>query len=99
MRPLILLMLAVQVAIFLTTAYTIIFARTRPGGPPRPVWSSLAISLVIVAAVSWEIASKHLGQPGVDVLAYDAPLLLGMGLTCMFMMIRQRRGLDLPPTG
>lgn len=92
MRALIMLMLAVQVGIFLATAYAVMFGRAS-SGRPRPVWSSLAISLVVVAATSWEIAARHLGEPGADILAYDAPLLLGMGLMSAFVLIRQRRGL------
>ena len=93
MRALIIVMLAVQVGIFLATAWTILFARTA-AGRPRPIWSSLAISLIIVAGTSWRIADSHFGQPGADILAFCSPLLLGMGLTAMLMAIRQRRGLD-----
>jgi hypothetical protein len=93
MRALIIVMLAVQVGIFLATAYTILFVRSAPGRP-RPVWSSFAISLVIVAATSWQIADKHFGQAGADILAFCSPLLLGMGLMALFLTIRQRRGLD-----
>ena len=85
--------LAVQAGIFLATIWTILFARGAPGRP-RPVWSSLAVSLTIVAATSWNIAEDHRGQPGADLLAYDAPLLLGMGIICALMLIRRRRGLD-----
>ena len=49
---------------------------------------------MIVSATSYQIADKHAGQPGADLLAYGAPLLLGMGITCALMLIRQRRGLD-----
>ena len=93
MRPLLIVMLAVQVGIFLATAWTILFARSA-AGRPRPVWSSLAISLIVVAGTSWRIGDDHEGDAGADVLAYCSPLLLGMGLTAMLMAIRQRRGLD-----
>ena len=96
MRPLIMLMLAVQVGIFLATAWTVMFGRASSRNPRRPVWSSLAISLVIVASTSWQIADKHEGQEGADILAYGAPLLMGMGLMAIFMLIRQRRNLDTP---
>jgi hypothetical protein len=96
MRALIIVMLVVQAGIFLATAYTILFARSS-AGRPRPIWSSLAISLVIVAATSWQIADKHFGDPGADVLAYCSPLLLGMGLMAALLAIRQRRGLDSAP--
>jgi len=80
MRAIVMVMLAVQAGIFLATLWTLLFARGAPGRP-RPVWSSLAISLVIVAGTSWQIADKHQGQPGADILAYGSPLPLGMGIS------------------
>jgi drug/metabolite transporter (DMT)-like permease len=94
MKPLLMIMLAVQAGTFLAAIYAIVSQRV--GRPGRPVWSSLAISLVIVAATSWQIAEKHAGQPGADLLAYGSPLLLGMGITCALVLLRQRRGLDAP---
>ena len=96
MRLIVMVMLAVQAGIFLATAWTVLFARGE-AGRPRPVWSSLAISLTIVAATSWNIAEDHAGEPGADILAYDAPLLLGMGIMCALLLIRRRRGLDAAP--
>lgn len=95
MRAIVMLMLAVQAGILLVTLWTMLFARGAPERP-RPVWSSLAVALTIVAATSFQIAEKHAGQPGADLLAYGAPLLLGMGITCALVLIRQRRGLDGP---
>ena len=95
MKPLIMLMLAVQVGIFLVTAWTILFGRPT-AARPRPVWSSLVIALVIVAGASWNSGESHAGQPGADVLMYGSPLLLGMGIMAALLLIRQRRGLDRP---
>ena len=94
MKPIIMVMLAVQVGIFLVTAYTIMFSRAAERNPRRPVWSGLAISLTIIAATSWNIGEKHAGHAGADILMYGSPLLLGMGLACAFLLIRQRRELD-----
>lgn len=93
MRALIVLMLAVQAGIFLATAWAVLFARPS-AGRPRPVWSSLAISLIAVAAISWQIADRHIGDAGDELLAYFSPLLLGMGIMACLLLIRQRRGLD-----
>jgi hypothetical protein len=93
MRLLIIVMLAVQAGIFLATVWTILFGRSD-AGRPRPIWSSFAVSLVVVAAVSWQIADKHVGEAGADILAYCSPLLLGMGLMAGLLGIRRRRGLD-----
>jgi hypothetical protein len=95
MKPLLMVMLAVQVGVFLAAIYAIVFQRAALNRP-RPIWSSLAISLVIVSATSYQIADKHAGQPGADLLAYGSPLLLGMGIACALVLIRQRRGIDGP---
>ena len=57
MKPIIVVMLAVQAAMFLVAVVMIGFApATRRR---RPVWPSIAISLVIAAATSYQIAGKH----------------------------------------
>ena len=96
MKAIIIVMLVVQAGIFLATAWTILFARTA-AGRPRPIWSSLAISLIIIAGTSWRIADSHFGQPGADILAFFSPFLLGMGVMAALLAIRQRRGLDSAP--
>jgi hypothetical protein len=96
MRALIIVMLVIQIAIFLVTAATILFARPS-SGRPRPIWSSLAISLIVIASVSWQIADRHAGGPGAELVAYFSPLLLGMGIMACLLLIRLRRGLDAEP--
>ena len=92
MKPIIVVMLAVQVAMFLVAVVMIGFApATRRR---RPVWPSIAISLVIVAATSYQIAGKHVSHPGADVIQFVAPLLMGMGIMAALARIRQRRGLN-----
>jgi hypothetical protein len=93
MKALIIVMLAAQAGIFLATVLAVLFARSS-AGRRRPIWSSFAISLVIVSGVSWNIGEKHAGEPGTDILMYVAPLLLGMGIMAALLLIRQRRGLD-----
>ena len=93
MKALIIVMLAVQVAIILVTAWTILFARSAEGRP-RPIWSSLALSLIVVAGTSWQIADKHQGDFGDELVMYFSPLLLGMGIMACLLLLRQRRGLD-----
>ncbi len=95
MKAIIILMLAVQAGIFLATAWAILFTpMTERRG--RPIWSSFAISLLIVSGASWNIGNSHAGQPGADVLMYCAPLLLGMAIMAALLLIRGRRGLDGP---
>ena len=96
MRVIIMLMLAVQVAMFLVAAWTVMFRRESGVPGRRRVLSSLAISLVIVAATSFNIAEKRQSEPGAEILMYGSPLLMGMGLMAVFMLIRRRRGVDGP---
>ena len=95
MKAIIIVMLAVQIAIFLVTAGAILFARPT-GGRRRPIWANYAIALLIVSGASWNIGNSHAGQPGADILMYGAPLLLGMGIMAALLLIRGRRGLDGP---
>ncbi|HVQ08969.1 MAG TPA: hypothetical protein VMS43_11110 [Allosphingosinicella sp.] len=96
MKAIIIVVLAAQAAIFLATVYVILFTRMTQSGRRRPIWASLAITLVIVSGSSWNIGSNHAGQPGADILMYVSPLLLGMGIMAALLMIRSRRGLDGP---
>jgi hypothetical protein len=93
MKTIILVMLIVQAGIFVATATTILFTHSRPG-QSRPIWSTFAISLVIVSGASWNIGNSHAGDQGADILLYGAPLLLGMGIMAALLLIRHRRGLD-----
>lgn len=60
------------------------------------MWSSLAVSLIIVAIASWQIGNNHADSAGADLLLFGAPLLLGMGIMALLMLLRQPRGLDGP---
>jgi|GEM_PF-5175936 len=93
MKPIIMVMLGAQAAIFLVTIYTILTAKSD-GTQRRPFWSSLTVALVIVAGTSWQIGEKHAGQPGADILTYVSPLLLGMAIMAALFALRRRRGLD-----
>ena len=92
MKPIILVMLAVQAAILAVTVWTALAKRQAPGS--RPIWSGLAISLAIIAGTSIRIADSHAGQPGADLLSTGAPLLLGMALMTVLIGLRERRGLN-----
>src|SRR4051812_16917694 len=85
-KALIIVMLCVQVGIFLATAATILTARST-AERPRPLWSGLAISLIVVAGTSWRIAEGHAGEPGADIATYCSPLLVGMGLMAAMLAI------------
>ena len=92
MRAIIIVMLAVQAAIFLVTVLATLYKRTETGG--RPIWFTLGFSLIIVSGTSWRIGDRHFGEPGVELLLYASALLMGMGLMAMLLMIRRRLELN-----
>jgi hypothetical protein len=93
MQPLVILMLGLQVAVALTAAASIVVRRPTPERP-KPVWSSLAFSLTVVAGVSLKIADKRDGGAGVEVLHFGAAVLVGMAISLVLIALRERRGLD-----
>jgi hypothetical protein len=95
-KAIIIVVLAAQAAIFLATAYAVLFARMSQDGRRRPIWQSFALVLVIVSGTSWNVGNTHAGQPGADILMYVSPLLLGMAIMAALLLIRARRGLDGP---
>ena len=93
MKAIIVVMLCVQLALVLATAWTVVFAKSR-AGRPRPVWSSLAIGLIIGAGASAQIADLHDLSAGARLLQFGSGILLGMGLLCLLLLLRQARGTD-----
>ena len=93
MKPILILMLAIQVALLLITALTILKAKPSPGRP-RPIWSSLAIALIITASTSYQIADHHRGGDGGELLEYGSGVLMGMALVCLMVLLRQRLRTD-----
>lgn len=90
MKPIIIVMLATQVAIFLVTAFSVAL-RKPTAARPVPVWSGLAIALLVAGNASQSIADHHAGQAGADVLAFGGPLLMGMAIMCLLLLFRERR--------
>ena len=93
MRTIVMVMLAVQAASFLVTAFTMLTKRSVPG-EKQPVWFSLILMLVLVAGTSWNIGDRHFGEAGVEILLYVSALLMGMAIMAALMAVRRRRGLD-----
>lgn len=93
MDLIVMLMLAVQAGIVVVTALAVVFGRSTTD-KPRPLWATLAAALTVVAATSWRIADRRVGEEGAELLAFGAPLLLGMALVAIFMAVRRRRGLE-----
>ena len=91
MKAIVILMLIVEAAIFLVTIFAAVFTPHR--GERRPIWTSLAISLVIVASAANMIGGHHAGQPGAGILQGGAMVLIGMAIMAVVMALRQRRAL------
>ena len=90
MRPIIIVMLCVQVGILVATIFAVA-VRKPTTARPAPVWSSLAISLLVVGMTSNTIAQDHPGAPGADILAFGAALLLGMAVMAALLLFKERR--------
>jgi hypothetical protein len=90
MRPIIIVMLCIQIGILLATVFAVA-VRKPTAARPVPVWSSLAVSLLVVGMTSNTIAEDHVGAPGADILRFGGPLLVGMGLMAALMLLSQRR--------
>ena len=89
MKPIIIVMLCVELGVLLATAFAVI--RRPTGTRPMPVWSSLAISLLVVGMASITISGDHAGSPGADIVAFGGPFLLGMALMAALLLFSQRR--------
>jgi hypothetical protein len=98
MKPIIAMMLCVQLAIFFTTAFAVSFRRPTPS-KPRTVWTSFATSLFVVGIASLGIAHSHAGVFGTDYLAFGGPVLIGMALMCALIWFRERQPDDVIPKG
>jgi hypothetical protein len=81
------------VLLILVTIFTVLMAKPRPGRA-RPIWSSLAIALIISATASFQIADHHPGAEGSDLIEYGSGILFGMGLLSLLVLMRQRLGRD-----
>lgn len=90
MRPIILVMLLVDLGIVLATAYGV-SVRRPTAERMRPIWSSFVISLLVGGSTSTNIAGDHAGSAGADVLAFVGPLMVGMAIMGALVALRERR--------
>jgi hypothetical protein len=92
MRAIVIVMLAVQLLMLAAVAVAVLKPRPGPDGRRGPIWSSLAISLIITAGTSWQIADKHGEDPGAELLQYGSGVLTGMALVALLLLVRERMG-------
>ena len=96
MRPIITVMLLVDLGIVLATAFGV--AMRKPTTDRlRPIWASFVVSLLIGGSTSLNIAGDHEGQPGADILAFVGPMMIGMAIMAALVALRQRHGAGAAP--
>ena len=88
MKPIIIVMLCVQVLMVLAVLFAVTI-RKPTAEKPVPIWSSLALSLFVGGMASTQIATSHDGGAGVDILMFGGAVLIGMALMCLLLSIRQ----------
>jgi hypothetical protein len=93
MKPIILVMLAVDAGMILACAIAVAFAKSTPQRS-RPQWPALIVALAVAGSTSLRIADRHAGQAGADILLSGGSLLFGMALMGAFVAARKRRGVD-----
>jgi hypothetical protein len=94
MRAIVAVMLGVQLLMLVAAAVAVLMPRPAPDGRRRPIWSSLAIALLISAATSFQIADRHRPDPAAELLQYGSGVLMGMALIALLLALRQRLGND-----
>jgi hypothetical protein len=90
MKPIIVTMLAVDAALILAVAWSVVLAKWADDRP-KPSWAGIIIPLVVAAGASQRIADSHAGQPGADLILFASALLFGMALMGAFVAWRTRR--------
>lgn len=93
MRAIEYLILALQVAMLATCAFTVAIRRPT-ASRPRPIWSSLMISTLVAAMASFGIAGNHPADRTSELIRFGAAVLIGLSLAFGFVSLRERRGLD-----
>ena len=97
MRPIIIVMLLVDLGIVLATAFGV--AMRKPTADRlRPIWSTFVIALLIGGSTSLNIAGDHGGQPGADILAFVGPMMVGMAIMGALIALRERHGAGSRPS-
>ena len=90
MKPIIITMLAVDAALIVVVAWSVIFAKWTEDRP-KPNWAGIIVPLVVAAGASQRIGDRHDGQPGADLVTFASALLFGMALMGAFVAWRTRR--------
>jgi len=90
MKPIIIVMLCVQVAILVVTFYMVAIRRPT-ADRPGPVWSGVTTLLLIAGIGSNSIAQNHMGKPGADIVGFIGAMLLGMAVMSALILFSEKR--------
>ncbi|TFI59441.1 hypothetical protein E2493_04410 [Sphingomonas parva] len=88
MKPILILMLAVDAAIFLLAVYDVVFAR---GAADRRNWSRFTLPLMIGGIASIQVGERHAGVAAAEVLPFFGALLLGMAVMSILVRLGEGR--------
>jgi hypothetical protein len=92
MRAIIAVMLGVQLLMLVAAAIAVLKAAPAAAARRRPIWSSLAVALLISAATSFQIADRHRPDPASELLQYGSGVLMGMALLALLLALKERLG-------
>ncbi len=93
MRPIIVVMLLADAAIFIVTVFAVAVRRSSEKRP-KPMWSSLAPSLFICGIGSLQILDRHATAPGANLLRFAGPFLVGLAFMALLLRVREKRRID-----
>ena len=93
MRPIIAVVLLLDVAMVLFVIFVVAFKRPPPDRA-YPRWRNLAIPLLTAGWVSMKIGERYPTGTGVEIVRTFGPVLMGMAIMCVLVALRERRGLD-----
>ncbi|HEX4737519.1 MAG TPA: hypothetical protein VH331_08155 [Allosphingosinicella sp.] len=89
MKPIIIVMFCAQALFLVVASWTVLKGKaTTPRG--RPIWSSLAFSLILGGLASLDIADKHPG-PAAELLDFGGGILFGMAIMSLLVLFRRHR--------
>lgn len=93
MRPIIVVILMLDVAMFLFVSFIVAIRRSSPDRP-HPRWRNLAIALLAAGWVSIKIGERYPTGTGVEIMRTLGPVLMGMAIMCVLVAVRNRRELN-----
>ena len=90
MKPIEILLLVIQVAVVLAAAWAMV-GRRPTAARRRPIWSSLTISLLVIAMASFNVVERHAPGPGPELVRFGGAVLIGFAVAMALMGLREHR--------